>query len=762
MAQPHTVTSLDPKPSDESLLPLPQRNLGSERVSGMGSERGSNGNSTSLLQPSDGSSREDFEKRCRESAEFLLPLEPLLLQAALAVLDAVTTKRKGARTRKRAALKSESKGWVSGTGYGGSNNDRAQTTMEKHIAKAREQESQIDLCTITALQELVAQLEIVSNERKDDELLCGLGGLFCLSYANLMQISLDSVNKNTKRGVKRKRAKLPAHANPQTTILAALITYWRNDSLMDVGERLDLYSTLLEVFKSFTSMPPGTGLPGLLFLEAQTQDESNGSDTKEGVPQNEDVNAKQGSDVQSTSLADRRMRHHIFAYAKLLCKQGESISLAPDAFSAISDPLIHLPEVADFEYARLDVFFKSLRLAVKNAEAFAKASKLYQAELQLLGPIKRSERRDLLRMSAAGLDLEGDKLQQGYINAIKGLQFRSVALLDVAAIDASKVSYAYHEMATNPFMSFSRARMARISKEMSTMTTSLPLSWGSSVCIRADESRPDVMSCLILGPENTPYANGAFVFDIFLPFQYPSVPPKVILKTTGHGTVRFNPNLYVNGKVCLSLLGTWSGPGWDAKKSTLLQVLVSIQSLIMVDEPFFNEPGYETSMGTPKGRANSNAYNEEIRLATMRWALLDYIQKPPYLFADVLKLHFSLKAKEIKATLDKWVEKASPERKGEYVSLSASVSEALDNLRDSTVNKRLAFSTSITAPVSLDDEDSGKTDLSGVTIVLDSDDETSMQVDPVARPRGLAPIPVPVPAPAPKQTSVDEPVDLTL
>ena len=47
--------------------------------------------------------------------------------------------------------------------------------------------------------------------------------------------------------------------------------------------------------------------------------------------------------------------------------------------------------------------------------------------------------------------------------------------------------------------------------------------------------------------------------------------------------MRFNPNLYNCGKVCLSLLGTWSGPGWDPKASTLLQVLVSIQSLIMVD-----------------------------------------------------------------------------------------------------------------------------------------------------------------------------------
>lgn len=42
--------------------------------------------------------------------------------------------------------------------------------------------------------------------------------------------------------------------------------------------------------------------------------------------------------------------------------------------------------------------------------------------------------------------------------------------------------------------------------------------------------------------------------------------------TTGGGCVRFNPNLYVCGKVCLSLLGTWSGPAWHPATSTLLQV----------------------------------------------------------------------------------------------------------------------------------------------------------------------------------------------
>ncbi len=55
----------------------------------------------------------------------------------------------------------------------------------------------------------------------------------------------------------------------------------------------------------------------------------------------------------------------------------------------------------------------------------------------------------------------------------------------------------------------------------------------------------------------TPYGHGAYEFDIYFDDDYPNVPPKVNLATTGSGKVRFNPNLYSCGKVCLSLLGTW-------------------------------------------------------------------------------------------------------------------------------------------------------------------------------------------------------------
>jgi ubiquitin-protein ligase len=54
---------------------------------------------------------------------------------------------------------------------------------------------------------------------------------------------------------------------------------------------------------------------------------------------------------------------------------------------------------------------------------------------------------------------------------------------------------------------------------------------------------------LITGPADTPYANGCFEFDVYFPQDYPSSPPLVNLETTGGHSVRFNPNLYNDGKV---------------------------------------------------------------------------------------------------------------------------------------------------------------------------------------------------------------------
>jgi len=119
------------------------------------------------------------------------------------------------------------------------------------------------------------------------------------------------------------------------------------------------------------------------------------------------------------------------------------------------------------------------------------------------------------------------------------------------------------------------ARARRLAQEAVTLSTSLPLSYNSSVFVRCDHQRLDLMKVLITGPSDTPYANGAFQFDVYFPQDYPNSPPMINLETTGNHTIRFNPNLYNDGKVCLSVLNTWHGrpeEKWNPQTSSFLQV----------------------------------------------------------------------------------------------------------------------------------------------------------------------------------------------
>jgi hypothetical protein len=111
--------------------------------------------------------------------------------------------------------------------------------------------------------------------------------------------------------------------------------------------------------------------------------------------------------------------------------------------------------------------------------------------------------------------------EAAYKAALKDLQFRIEPLVNAAgnpdhyfrdkknAIDNGGVH--------------SQKRMLAISKEIGSLVTTLPLEWGSSVHVRVDEERMDLVKALIIGPGGTPYQNGAFLFDILLPPDYPQV-----------------------------------------------------------------------------------------------------------------------------------------------------------------------------------------------------------------------------------------------
>ena len=201
------------------------------------------------------------------------------------------------------------------------------------------------------------------------------------------------------------------------------------------------------------------------------------------------------------------------------------------------------------------------------------------------------------------------------------------------------------------------ANVKHILKEIHNLHNSLPLNEQSSIFIKYDSTKLGIFKFIITGPADTPYDSGCFLFEMIINKDYPNLPPSVKLLTTGHGSVRFNPNLYNEGKVCLSLLGTWSGTqgeSWIPGVSTMLQVMVSIQSLILIDNPYYNEPGFESMMGNISNDNASIKYNKNIRMQTITWAIIDMIDKPPIEFKDVIINHFKLKKNYILNKAKEW------------------------------------------------------------------------------------------------------------
>ncbi|XP_064943843.1 putative ubiquitin-conjugating enzyme E2 38 isoform X1 [Musa acuminata AAA Group] len=186
--------------------------------------------------------------------------------------------------------------------------------------------------------------------------------------------------------------------------------------------------------------------------------------------------------------------------------------------------------------------------------------------------------------------------------------------------------------------------MKKIQKEWKLLEKNLP----DTILVRVYEDRMDLLRAVIVGPAGTPYHDGLFFFDAQFPPKFPQEPP--VLHYHSHGLC-LNPNLYKDGKVCLSLLNTWYGKGcerWNPSESTMLQVLVSIQALILNEKPYFNEPGFELTANTAEGHVKSLAYNEEIFLLSCR-TMLYSLRGPPKHFAEFVAGHFCNKGHTILA-----------------------------------------------------------------------------------------------------------------
>jgi ubiquitin-protein ligase len=137
---------------------------------------------------------------------------------------------------------------------------------------------------------------------------------------------------------------------------------------------------------------------------------------------------------------------------------------------------------------------------------------------------------------------------------------------------------------------------------------------------------------MIIGPTDTPYFGGFYFFTLTYPDDYPHSPPIVKYFTNGN-MVRFNPNLYTSGKVCVSLLNTWRGEQWTSCQ-TISTILLTLCTLLCKN-PLLNEPGINMKHN------DFNNYNEIIEYSNLDIAICDIVMKKPGIYIDFFDLFYT-------------------------------------------------------------------------------------------------------------------------
>ena len=310
---------------------------------------------------------------------------------------------------------------------------------------------------------------------------------------------------------------------------------------------------------------------------------------------------------------------------------------------------------------------------------------LVDDNIEVLGSIKNF----ILLFKLTQTYLEDNEIEHNLNNKIKSLEVNKILLETKSPVKKDIFIEMFEpesfKMYSGDFSGFyykdqvniNSDKLTRLKKEFNIMKKSISINSEASMFFWVEKNKLEKMRFIITGPADTPYEQGLYIFDMTLSNEFPTKPPQVHF--SNNGGVRFNPNLYNCGKVCLSLLGTWrgdKGESWNSATSTFFQIIVSIQSQILIDEPFFNEPGFEKQIGTQTGIKNSKDYNDNIRQYNLDYAINGLIEgvvesKSSYPeFENIIRNYFKYKRDRIIGILNKWEQGFTDDKRKNKFTLS--------------------------------------------------------------------------------------------
>lgn len=227
----------------------------------------------------------------------------------------------------------------------------------------------------------------------------------------------------------------------------------------------------------------------------------------------------------------------------------------------------------------------------------------------------------------------------------------------------------------------SQIGISQYKKEIKLLNELLFVHKDASIFCVLNESSMGSMMALITGLKDTPYEHGCFIFDIQFSDFYPHSPP--IVKLLNNQNFRINPNLYENGTVCLSLLNTWNGEKsetWNSSTSSVAQILLSIQTMIFNENPYYNEPTFEIIRDKNDQifkEQQATQYCKDVSMYTIKIAIetIKQLDTTYSVFKELLVQYYKLKYDEILTLYNNWIDKY-----GTYVSLKTELKQALDSV----------------------------------------------------------------------------------